>query len=167
MICVKETDNVFIDAIAVDEQFRNQGIGSTMINGIRKRFTLPVTLETDDDAVEFYRKIGFSAEPFEKYGITRYRCTAPEIPKELKSFLDEKLRLTAYPTKLKTKEMALVYLAGKFERGITYSEKEINEILKAWHTFNDWAVLRRDLFELGFFDRKPDGTLYKLAKQEV
>jgi hypothetical protein len=36
-------------------------------------------------------------------------------------------------------------LAGKFEAGRIYTEKEFNEVLKRHHNFGDWALLRREL----------------------
>lgn len=82
----------------------------------------------------------------------------------LKSFLDENGVLTAYPAKRKMKLYALVYLSGKLEAGMIYSEKEINELLNRWHSFNDPATLRRELFTHRFITRTPDGTKYSLEK---
>jgi len=73
---------------------------------------------------------------------------------ELKNFLVEEGKLRAYPTKKKMKILSLFYLASKFEKGKKYTEKEINEILKKWHTFEDWAMLRRDLYDHWFSDAR-------------
>lgn len=85
---------------------------------------------------------------------------------ELKNFLDEESKLKAYPTKKKLKILALFYLASKFEKGKRYSEKEVNEILKSWHTFEDWAMLRRDLYDNWFFGREPSGSVYWLEEKQ-
>ncbi len=79
---------------------------------------------------------------------------------ELKNFLDTQGRLRQYPAKHKYKIMALFYLASKFEPKIRYTEKEVNEILKRWHTFSDWPMLRRDLYDMKFFNRDKDGSEY-------
>ena len=42
-----------------------------------------------------------------------------------------------------------------FEAGRIYSEREVNDLLKAHHTFGDWALLRRELFESRRLDRNP------------
>ena len=55
---------------------------------------------------------------------------------------------------------ALIYLAEKIEKDRAYTEKEINEILNCWHTFNDPATLRRELYTHKFLDRNKDGTGY-------
>lgn len=54
----------------------------------------------------------------------------------------------------------LAYLAGKFEGGRNYKEKEVNEIISRWHTFGDYFILRRLLIDCGFMGRLPDGTRY-------
>lgn len=58
---------------------------------------------------------------------------------------------------------ALRYLAGKFQQGRTYTEREVNELLNEWHTFRDPATLRRELYENRFLNRDPYGTAYELA----
>jgi hypothetical protein len=45
----------------------------------------------------------------------------------------------------------LDHLAGLFEPGRRYPEREVNDILRAWHP--DYAMLRRYLVDEGFLDR--------------
>lgn len=78
----------------------------------------------------------------------------------LDRYLDERGRITVYPSKLSLRRVALAYLAGKFEPERRYREPEVNELLQEWHTFGDWALLRRELFDLGFLNRTADGTHY-------
>ena len=77
----------------------------------------------------------------------------------LKNFLDGEGRLKAFPSKRKLKLCALDYLAGKLEPG-QYTEREINDLLRRWHTFNDPETLRRELYENRYLDRKRDGSVY-------
>jgi uridine kinase len=84
---------------------------------------------------------------------------------DLKYFLDDKGRATAWPAKKQKQEALLDYLAKKFEGERSYSEAEVNEILKLWHTFEDWALLRRELFNKGYLDRDTDGSNYRLSAQ--
>ena len=83
-------------------------------------------------------------------------------PTELKTYMDAAGRITNWPTKRKKREQWLIleYLAAKFEMGKVYTEKEVNDLLKQYHTFEDWAMLRRELFEHGFFNREKDGSSY-------
>lgn len=78
-------------------------------------------------------------------------------------FLDSAGRVNQWPAKHKDKILVLEYLATKFTPGTAYSESEVNELLKKWHTFGDWPLLRRELFDRGFLDRNPDGSDYRLA----
>jgi hypothetical protein len=87
---------------------------------------------------------------------------AMNIPAELATYMDEEGRITEWPTKHKkhVQRMVLEYLASKFEMGREYSEKEVNDLLKQYHTFEDWALLRRELFEAGYLNRAKNGANY-------
>jgi hypothetical protein len=86
-----------------------------------------------------------------------------DYPPELKHYIDKEGRLTDWPSPRNKKglqRLALEYLASKFEFDRTYTEKEVNAILNQFHTFGDHALLRRELYDKRFFDRKVDGTAY-------
>ncbi len=59
---------------------------------------------------------------------------------------------------------ALFYLADKFEQKKTYTEPEVNALLNRWHTFEDPATLRRELYNCRFLDRDTACTHYVLEK---
>ncbi|MBE5793040.1 MAG: DUF2087 domain-containing protein [Clostridiales bacterium] len=84
----------------------------------------------------------------------------------LKNFLDEDLRLKAFPAKRKMKIYALLYFAEKFEKGREYSEKEVGALLNQWHTFSDPATIRREMYDYGFLDRSRDGRVYKMSENQ-
>ena len=86
---------------------------------------------------------------------------------QLKHFLDGNGRLKQYPKKRGLKMLALAYIASKFEPGREYSEEEVNGIIKSWHTFDDWALLRRDLYGSHFLGRLEDGSMYWLAGRQT
>ena len=85
------------------------------------------------------------------------------LPRELRPFMDDQGRLIQWPSKLKIKRMAIDYLATRFTPGREYTEREVNELLLDWHTFGDWAVLRRLLCDWGYMTRERDGTRYRLV----
>ncbi len=89
-----------------------------------------------------------------------------EITEALQNFLDENGRLTAFPAKRKMKLYALVYLAGKFDSGTVYSEKQVGELLAGWHTFADPATLRRELYNHRFLSRDSYGKEYRTEKEQ-
>ena len=74
-----EQKKVEIFGIAVDLSARGKGIGSYMINQIVKEYDLiSVYAETDNDAVGFYQKNGFSvtefSEIYDEKMVIRYKC---------------------------------------------------------------------------------------------
>lgn len=74
--------------------------------------------------------------------------------------IDSDGRVTRWPRQAIAREKVLQYLAEKFEPGRQYPEKEVNDILKRFHTFGDWALLRRELFEAGKLGRDPKLAQY-------
>ena len=69
--------------------------------------------------------------------------------------------------KPKKQMLALQFLAGKLEWDRLYTEKEINELLTKFHTFEDAALLRRELYMKHFLDRKPDGSAYWKTERQL
>ena len=70
-------DGAVIRHIAVRRDHRRQGIGRQMIFQVCSTYSLGlIYAETDHDAVDFYRKVGFAVESLgEKYpGIERFAC---------------------------------------------------------------------------------------------
>lgn len=63
--------------IAVDSDYRQKGIALQMIKEVVRIYQLTyIEAETDDGAVEFYKRIGFQVKSLgEKYtGIERFHC---------------------------------------------------------------------------------------------
>ncbi len=83
----------------------------------------------------------------------------------LETYMDADGRITEWPGKKKNdvKKLILDYMASKFEPGVEYTEREVNDILKRYHTFEDWALLRRELFEQGYMNRTKSGSAYWLT----
>lgn len=76
------------------------------------------------------------------------------------ALIDADGRVTRWPRKAADKDLVLTHLVSHFERDRRYSEKEVNELLKALHTFGDWALLRRELFDTGRLGRDPGLSVY-------
>ena len=72
------SDWIVIYNIAVNSNVRNCGIGKSMITALQQKYKTTIKAETDDDAIEFYRKCGFETEAFIKVyadgECTRYKC---------------------------------------------------------------------------------------------
>jgi hypothetical protein len=74
---------------------------------------------------------------------------------------DERGRLVRLPSKLSVRQLALWVLWMQLDGRRVYSEREVNELLKAWHTFGDHVTLRRALVDSLLLTRKKDGAEYR------
>lgn len=90
------SDWVEILHISVDENIRRQGIGGKMVTTLWEKYKMAIEAETDDDAVEFYRKYGFEASAIQKYNVRRWTCVLP-APKPLDRETDEERQARIYP----------------------------------------------------------------------
>ncbi len=91
-----------------------------------------------------------------------------DFPPELATILDDEGRVKVWAAKQEVKHAILEYLASKFELGREYTEPEVNEVLRQWHTFEDWALLRREMFEKGLLNRAKNGATYwKTPKTKI
>ena len=84
----------------------------------------------------------------------------------IERFLDDKGKIKIWPAKKDVKIEILKYLSTKFEYEIFYSEKEINEIIEKWHSFNDYFLLRRGMIDYKLLCRTRDGAKYWKEKQK-
>lgn len=82
----------------------------------------------------------------------------------LPRFLDDAGRLRQWPAKRTVQLIVLAYLAAKFDKDTIYTEQQVNDILNTWHTYGDWATLRRALVDYQFLVRKRDGSAYRRAQ---
>lgn len=73
---------------------------------------------------------------------------------------DEAGRLVRLPNKLSVQQMAMWALWTQFAARRKYTEKEVNAILNAHHTFGDQATLRRELINMKLLGRKSDCSEY-------
>ncbi len=80
--------------------------------------------------------------------------------KTLKCF-DFSGRLTRWPPKLSQQTLAMQVLWTRFDARRTYTEAEVNQVLKAWHVYGDHATLRRELIDHNLMARKDDCSEYR------
>ena len=97
----------------------------------------------------------------------RYKVTQEASDKLLKTLFPEGTEgpLTTFSLKEKHKVVVLREIVKRFQGERTYTEKEINQILKL--VYHDFVTLRRYLIEYGFLDRTPDGSQYWLRKESA
>ena len=70
-------------------------------------------------------------------------------------------RLTRWPIKYSVQRLMLWGLWLRFDARRKYSEREVNDILNAWHLFGDHCTLRRELINMRLLERKSDGSEYR------
>ena len=77
--------------IAVKPEYRKHGIGRSLIDFILNQFPIDnITAETDDEAVGFYKKCGFTVAPAESIDDTeRYSCKLSAVLKHYDLLADE------------------------------------------------------------------------------
>ena len=75
----------------------------------------------------------------------------PEQARVLRNFLSEG-RLSSIPTARSKRLVVLDFLAGRFEPGVRYTEKQVNARLGEFHS--DVAALRRYLVDEGLLSRE-------------
>lgn len=74
---------------------------------------------------------------------------------------DDQGRLMRWPNKYSVQRLAMWVLWMQFDPRRVYSEREVNRVLSAWHTFGDYATLRRELINDRLLTRKADGSEYR------
>lgn len=74
--------------------------------------------------------------------------------------------ITRWPGKRAQQQLCLWYLWSKIPRAKIFSEREISAFLNGLHLFEDAALLRRDLFDLGLVTRKRDGSDYRRIEKK-
>ena len=78
----------------------------------------------------------------------------------MSDLINEFEEITRWPKKRLHKEYIIKYLSEKFQPGIEYPEKEVNSIIKKYHTFNDIPLLRRELISKKYLSRIDDCSIY-------
>ena len=70
-------------------------------------------------------------------------------------------RLERWPQKLSVQRLAMWVLWTRFDARRVYTEREVNQILKAWHLYGDHVTLRRELINHQLMTRKSDCSEYR------
>ena len=74
---------------------------------------------------------------------------------------DSRGRLLRWPTKFSVQKLAMWVLWTLFDGRRIYTEREVNEILKAANAFGDHVTLRRELINHQLMSRKSDCSEYR------
>lgn len=87
---IKEQTAEIMD-IAVKPEYQGNGIGSMLIDYIFSKFAVSkITAETDDDAIGFYKKYGFTVTDTKvNHDTKRYVCVCESVTHHYDSLIDE------------------------------------------------------------------------------
>lgn len=92
--------------------------------------------------------------------VTADRSTLSQMVRKTLMQFDAAGRLVRLPNKFSVQQMAMWALWTRFVVRRKYTEKEVNLILNAHHTFGDPATLRRELVNMKLLSRKSDCSQY-------
>lgn len=95
----------------------------------------------------------------------KYEITQKDIDEALLKHIEslDPFKLKVFPSKEKKKYVLLGFMIELFDKNKTYSEQEINEILKP--IYEDYAIIRRYLVDYNFLDRTDNGRSYWVVKK--
>jgi hypothetical protein len=98
---------------------------------------------------------------------------APEAPADerraarLLRCFDADGRLARWPSKRSEQVLALWVLWARIPARVVFTEREISARLAALNGFEDHALLRREMCELGLMRRTRDGSAYSRVEQAM
>ena len=93
----------------------------------------------------------------------QYEEKPEDVRKVLKAYLNADGTIKQLPQQGKKMEIVLSFILDVFPLDVTFTEKEVNTILRRFHT--DTATLRRNLVDYGLMARESDGSKYWRVKQ--
>jgi DNA-binding CsgD family transcriptional regulator len=93
----------------------------------------------------------------------RYSITEKEREKTISTYMDSTGKLLQIPAREKKKLIILREITKHFKVDATYTENEIDRILKRIYE-EDYVGIRRALIEYGFMDRTSDGSVYRVKE---
>lgn len=83
----------------------------------------------------------------------------------LERLLDDNGVVMRCPSKFGQRLQVVAYLAERFEPGCTYTELEVNDVIRSHIAFSDYVTIRRELVDFGFLMRSTDCREYRRAEE--
>lgn len=85
----------------------------------------------------------------------------------LKRLMDDTGRISRWPKRRWERQLVLDFVIEHFTPGEVMTEAEVGVALNRVHSFNDAALLRRWLVDLGMLERRRDGSAYWRPEAEA
>ena len=76
-------------------------------------------------------------------------------------YFDSQGRLATWPAKAGVQTLCLWGIWSQLPAASSWTEGELNNLLRGWHLFGDHAILRRSLCDQEFVSRSTDGRQYR------
>lgn len=90
----------------------------------------------------------------------------PRVERVLRCFARD-ARLQRWPNKRSEQVLAAWGIWAYLPSDTRWNEAEFSAILRGWHDFDDFAMVRRELCDLGLVQRTPDGRIYRRLEHAV
>lgn len=88
------------------------------------------------------------------------------LVKKVSRHFDAEGVLMRWPARNSLQPLCLWALWSRMEPGRYYSDAENTQLLNAWASFGDHALLRRALVDMGYVTRTHDGRVYRRIEQK-
>ncbi|NNU63736.1 DUF2087 domain-containing protein (plasmid) [Rhizobium indicum] len=88
------------------------------------------------------------------------------VDRVVRCFNDSR-RLLRWPSRRSDQILVLWILWSQMPASVELSERDVSGLLQEKHLFGDYALLRRELYELGLVTRTRDGSVYRRVEQPV
>ncbi|MFT8324676.1 DUF2087 domain-containing protein [Oenococcus sicerae] len=82
----------------------------------------------------------------------------------LNGYVDDRGRVASLPGKESRRILVIDYIASKISNG-PFTESEFNDEIKKNISFEDYAIVRRELIDRNAFTRTKDGRSYCRSKR--
>lgn len=76
-------------------------------------------------------------------------------------------RLQRWPSRRAEQDLVLWIIWSQLPGEGQMDELEINAMLRTWHDFEDYVLIRRELIELDLLRRTPDGGIYRRVSRDM
>jgi len=76
-------------------------------------------------------------------------------------------RLVRWPSKRADQLLVLWVVWSYLPADMQMSEPEVSSMLRDWHDYEDYALLRRELCDLDMLRRTPNGRIYRRVEHDM
>lgn len=114
-----------------------------------------------------YQHLRAQAQAAARLTATPAIATPPDLAlvEKVSRHFDAEGLLLRWPARIKQVNLCLWVLWSRLPAGAVFSDAEISDLLRDWHSFGDHAVLRRALVDARLVDRTVDGREYQRIEQ--